>query len=486
MGDGVSKADLTGGSPAPSEPLHVVILLHGILTRAFWFDIAEPLLAAVPNVAVERIGYGYFAILRFLFPFFTRRGPERRVINQIREIIWKYDQRGQRITISVIAHSFGSYTIRSVLENTNDIDLHNLILCGSVLPQRYDFGRIKRKIHNFIVNDVGAKDFWPIFARIASFGYGDSGTFGFVSNACRDRYYDFYHSDFFSDAFIRDYWVPIFSENKIEPSGYVRTRENQSALTRFTAFLPSSLIPFMACAALFWTSYSYYPSLTSPTGVICSRWPDAPVCSDVVDVKPGGPIAITHYLGEPITGFKLTISNQTGKPVDAKLFKLKLSSPDQQGMEFFLFAVASNLNDPASDAKLSLTTNPGETRNYYLWWTSQPWKSLEKKLKQSLKSLPDLGGKLCKVRRPLEKTESELLAAVVGENLKWAEGRWEYKFQGVMRNYFERELASPAISIEDIEDMKNVEQRYKNCEDLKLQNINRGALLRSVDDVSSQ
>src|SRR5262245_32250257 len=95
--------------------IHVVVLLHGIRTRAFWYDVARPILSGIDNVVVKPLGYGYFNIFQFLLPFATRRGPQSTILEKLRELKWDYEQKGQTIRLSVIAHSFGTYTIASIL-----------------------------------------------------------------------------------------------------------------------------------------------------------------------------------------------------------------------------------------------------------------------------------------------------------------------------------------------------------------------------------
>jgi hypothetical protein len=133
----------TAESNVESAPVytHVIILIHGILTRAFWYDTAVPVLSTIKNVDVRPIGYGDFNLFRFLFPFLTRRGPQQRIAKQLRALKWEFDKKEQSYKLSVIAHSFGTYTIAAILESEDDIDLYNLILCGSVLPVDFDISQ---------------------------------------------------------------------------------------------------------------------------------------------------------------------------------------------------------------------------------------------------------------------------------------------------------------------------------------------------------
>jgi pimeloyl-ACP methyl ester carboxylesterase len=263
--------DGNGGvkSRVDGDYTHVIVLLHGIRTRAFWFDVAVPILGGVDRVEVRPLGYGYYNLFRFLFPF-GRGGPQRTILAKIRNIKEEYRRRGDRIKLSVIAHSFGTYTIVSILMNEDDLDLENLILCGSVLPVDSRLGSIARKIQNVRLNDVGAKDIWPVLAKISSFGYGESGTFGFLGDVFVDRFHNLSHSDFFTEEFIRKFWLPIFTGNHVEPSGYIRETKRDSRLPMILSMLPRAFVPLLAVVL------SIYPismfAIPSAAMFICERF----------------------------------------------------------------------------------------------------------------------------------------------------------------------------------------------------------------------
>jgi pimeloyl-ACP methyl ester carboxylesterase len=252
-----------------AEIVDVLIFIHGIRTHAFWYDEARPILASIKRVEVRPVGYGYFNLLRFLFPFMTRLRAQRTVLKKIRDIKWDFEKRGQKIRLSVIAHSFGTYTILSILNRENDIDLHNLILCGSVVPSDFDFGEISRKVHNHCINDAGSKDIWPIFARLSSFVYGQSGTFGFQSGLCTDRFHNFTHSDFFNAQFIKDFWYPIFAQNKVVPTEFRRTFDSWTRTLSFLSVLPKGTLPIILIVAV---AFAAYLSPFRVEGWECLSW----------------------------------------------------------------------------------------------------------------------------------------------------------------------------------------------------------------------
>ncbi|MDX0849182.1 hypothetical protein GOD74_12250 [Sinorhizobium medicae] len=120
----------------------VIILVHGIRTRAFWQGMVRSILTQELGATVVPIKYGYFDLLRFLCPFgFCRRGPINRVHRAIREVVDDYDD--QRPII--IAHSYGTYAVAKVLEEYSDVYLCRMILCGSVVPNNFRWDRTKKK-----------------------------------------------------------------------------------------------------------------------------------------------------------------------------------------------------------------------------------------------------------------------------------------------------------------------------------------------------
>ncbi len=184
---------------------HVVLLVHGIRTRAFWQDTVKEVFEEISGVRAVPIKYGYFPLLRFLLPGPWRRRPARRIERELRSAREHYPTAG----ISVICHSFGTYAVCRVLENAVGIQLRHLVLCGAVLPGNYDWSKLRGKVTRTIANDVGVRDVWPVVARLASVGYGASGTFGFGTVTAPDRFFPFRHSDFFKEKFVRDHWQPI-------------------------------------------------------------------------------------------------------------------------------------------------------------------------------------------------------------------------------------------------------------------------------------
>ncbi len=172
-------------------------------------------LKEIPHIVeVYPIKYGYFDAFRFWCPLFTRKGPIDFVYRQI-EIV-----RGLHpgVRLSVVAHSFGTHIISQILAAHPDMKFHRLVLCGSVIPNAYRWDLVKHRFSTRVINDYGTRDVWPILAKSLSWGYGDTGSNGFGVPDVRDRAHDYSHSDFFNEAFVRDYWRPWFFSSVIVPS----------------------------------------------------------------------------------------------------------------------------------------------------------------------------------------------------------------------------------------------------------------------------
>jgi hypothetical protein len=166
-------------------------------------------------------GYDYLDVIRFLLPWQgLRRAPVDRVRAKLAAVC--ADPKIKRV--SVIAHSFGTYIVGEILKSAPPIKLHRLMLCGSILPSSFDWNAHAARIDplpdrttQFVVNDCGWKDIWPVFAESSTWGYGSAGRFGFQTPWVEDRHHAFGHSDFFADEFVRQFWLPLLAAGTIRP-----------------------------------------------------------------------------------------------------------------------------------------------------------------------------------------------------------------------------------------------------------------------------
>jgi hypothetical protein len=192
---------------------NVVVLVHGIRTYAPWYPLVERLMRP-RRISVHPIRYGRFDLFRFMVPGSWRRGPVAATLRKLDSILLDAAKKSQRVT--VIAHSNGFYVATKLLEEKPTIELDYLILCGSVVPNDFDWARVNRQIRNAIVNDYGVRDIWPVVAKSQSWGFGRAGTHGFGAPVV-DRIHDLGH-DYFTEDFVERFWLPIIESDEIVAS----------------------------------------------------------------------------------------------------------------------------------------------------------------------------------------------------------------------------------------------------------------------------
>lgn len=218
-----------------SFPDHLVVLIHGIRTNGAWQNKLAAKLSGYEKVRAIPVGYGYFDVIRFWFPLWTRKKPVDRVLQQLRFL------RAENPTalISVVAHSFGTYIISTILNKESDVRLDRLLLCGSVVTDDFRWDRVRPYVKSDIVNDVGTQDLYPSAAKSFSWGFGATGALGFQNVSIHDRFFDCGHSEFFTNEHMDKYWLPQLLHGKIVPSDWSSQRP---PLSRAAAIL--SVIPF--------------------------------------------------------------------------------------------------------------------------------------------------------------------------------------------------------------------------------------------------
>ena len=198
-------------SPAIAARKIVVALVHGIRTNGAWQEKARHALQKEGEISVVPLGLEFLDVLRFLGPF--REQPISRVERKLRDLPRLYPNHD----LVIIAHSFGTYIVSKILKRAPDIRVSRLLLCGSIIPSNFSWDSLPHEQLR-CVNDVGTKDIWPVFARVASFGYGCSGSFGFKDPRVHDRYFDYGHSDFFANDHYLQFWRPFVWHGEIASS----------------------------------------------------------------------------------------------------------------------------------------------------------------------------------------------------------------------------------------------------------------------------
>jgi pimeloyl-ACP methyl ester carboxylesterase len=206
-----------------------VVLIHGIRTDGRWEHLVRSELANIPQLNVEPLGYEPFSALGLWGPF--RSGPIKNITRKLRDI--RSQEPNSKIV--VIAHSFGTYIISKILENSPDITIEKIILCGCIVKTDFAWDKHAPKIEKKrILNDVGTKDIFPVLAAISTRGYGISGRLGFQSNRVFDRYFDYGHSDCFTPKHINEYWKPFITNGVITPSEWDAQRPAMSMVMTST------------------------------------------------------------------------------------------------------------------------------------------------------------------------------------------------------------------------------------------------------------
>jgi hypothetical protein len=210
----------------------VVVLIHGIRDHALWQKEIRDTLES-EGFKVVSTNYGRFDLLRFLLPFgFFRRKAASEVLNQLNMVF--YYNPGS--TVSIIAHSFGTYIIGNIMRESFSLKFDKIILCGSILKYNFPFEQIQDRFSPDIVNEVGTRDVWPAVAESITVGYGSAGTFGFHRPLVYDRWHNGAgHGYFLSKSFCTKYWLPLLTEGAIVADS--PSPESPNILVRFINIL---------------------------------------------------------------------------------------------------------------------------------------------------------------------------------------------------------------------------------------------------------
>lgn len=238
---------------------HAVVMIHGILTDARWFERIEDVLKRGDHQLYPVAnGYGYFDLIRFLLPLrATRKAVVAKVKRRMDYLLYEQPQIRH---VSVIAHSFGTYIIGEILRTDPKFKLHRLFLCGAILPADYPWEEHKEQIESLkdpnhstrrLINDCGWHDVWPVLAQTITWGYGSSGRFGFQTPLVRDRFHDLSHSDFFTEAFCEKFWLSELSGGPLR-DGAVERPPSPWWLQPLTSFKVAYVVLFGLVGLVAW------------------------------------------------------------------------------------------------------------------------------------------------------------------------------------------------------------------------------------------
>ena len=194
----------------------VVLLIHGIRTRAAWQSQVKPALEQDGVAEAVPIGFGYFNLLCFLWPFGTRGNP----VNTVHKKIAAAMRRFPTARLSAIAHSFGTYALVTILHDFANIPLERVILCGSVVDRGFPWHHLQL---SDVLNECARRDVLPVLAERTTWGYSSTGTFGFGTPGVRDRFHDLFHSGCLTPAFAHEFWSPWILHGRYQPGIQVQS-----------------------------------------------------------------------------------------------------------------------------------------------------------------------------------------------------------------------------------------------------------------------
>ena len=245
------------------------MLVHGIRDYALWQSRIRSELEAAGFV-VEPTNYGRFGLVQFLAPVpFFRRWAISQIGEEIRIIKQSYP--GARF--SIIAHSFGTYIIASLIKKTFDLNASRIIFCGSVVSYRFRFQDYEGRFVAPILNEVGTRDVWPAIAQSVTWGYGSAGTYGFRRPLARDRWHNGAgHGHFLVAGFCSKFWVPFLKDGSV-----VKAADDPEPPRLWLRVMSVVRIKYLVLAAVAYAVFLYgypaYKRLVSPESARWQTWP---------------------------------------------------------------------------------------------------------------------------------------------------------------------------------------------------------------------
>jgi pimeloyl-ACP methyl ester carboxylesterase len=200
--------------PPAAPERHLVLLVHGINTRAHWIGEIKPVLEQA-GFLVEATSYGKFGVPRFLLPFrWLRKDAIERVVRAIAAARMVHNPS----KMSVISHSFGTYVIANILADYPGLKWDRIIFCGSVVRDDFRLDLTLNRFTQPLLNEVGSRDFWPALAESVTWGYGSVGSNGYNDVGVETRWHrGLAHSGFLTPEFCEKFWVPFLNHGSEVP-----------------------------------------------------------------------------------------------------------------------------------------------------------------------------------------------------------------------------------------------------------------------------
>ncbi len=222
------------------EYTHVIALVHGIRDIGAWQSTVSAELASSGTV-VSQIRFGLYPALRFLFPISLAGPPIKKVLQELNDLKNEYP----KAKISVIAHSFGTYVLIRALRADPNLKLWKIVFCGSVMDDQFRWVELKHRVgdgerptRDFIVNDCGTADHWPVVGSSFGWFYGMAGATGFSESMIQNRFFRGMneqgggHNLYFDKEFVRMYWRPFLIDDIAPQNGDGTQGEHLSFLVR--------------------------------------------------------------------------------------------------------------------------------------------------------------------------------------------------------------------------------------------------------------
>lgn len=267
--DASKTSHLPARHTAADDYTHVIVLIHGIRDIGAWQEtVSSELAADATHVAVVR--YAYHPALRFLFPLDLSRRPVQEVVKKLQNLRSEF----RNAKISIIAHSFGTFVVQKALRSDHNIKLWKLVFCGSVADDLTDWSEFKHRIgdgkrptKDFIINDCGTGDYWPVLGAAFGLRYGMAGALGFSEDLVTNRFFRGKdgksaggHSLYFDNDFVSTNWRPFLIDD-VKPA---RGKGKQGEHLKWWAtifYSPYARLTARTFALLIWLSLIVLPVL---------------------------------------------------------------------------------------------------------------------------------------------------------------------------------------------------------------------------------
>lgn len=195
----------------------LLVTVHGIRTYGHWqTKISDEVLRYSRSFENIEVKYGFSDLFCFAIPSLRRKIIEKEA-QKLHLSLSSFRDR----EINIIAHSFGTLIVSHALKESTNLNIKNIVFCGSPLAADEDIEHVVRA-SEMTVNDCGIHDIVLIGARLFFFGLGDAGRVGFRrenSERFQNRYFRGGHDLYFKDVepgaiFYSRYWLPTIALGK--------------------------------------------------------------------------------------------------------------------------------------------------------------------------------------------------------------------------------------------------------------------------------